>query len=91
MRGGAWSPIGDVTTTMLWIGGQITSANIMVHVIIPSLMCLIVPLIFLSFTVKGKIDPVDVIDIDQKDKTSSFERNLILGLGIGALIFVPVF
>jgi Na+/H+ antiporter NhaD/arsenite permease-like protein len=89
--GGAWSPIGDVTTTMLWIGGQITSGAIIVSLIIPSLMCLIVPLTFLSFTMKGEIEPVEVVDTEQKDKTTSFERNLILGLGIGALVFVPVF
>jgi Na+/H+ antiporter NhaD/arsenite permease-like protein len=89
--GGAWSPIGDVTTTMLWIGGQITTGGIVKGLFIPSLMCLVVPLIFLSFTMKGKIEPIEIIDVEQKNKTSSFERNLILGVGIGALIFVPVF
>jgi Na+/H+ antiporter NhaD/arsenite permease-like protein len=52
--GGAWSPIGDVTTTMLWIGGQITSGNIIIKLIGPSLVCLLVPLILVSFMVKGK-------------------------------------
>src|SRR5215207_4329363 len=47
--GGAWTPIGDVTTTMLWIGGQITTVNIMLKLFLPSMICLIVPLIFLSF------------------------------------------
>ncbi len=52
--GGAWTPIGDVTTTMLWIGGQITTLAIMKGVFLPSLACLIVPLMFLSFTLRGK-------------------------------------
>jgi Na+/H+ antiporter NhaD/arsenite permease-like protein len=51
--GGAWSPLGDVTTTMLWIGGQITALNIIKLLIIPSLVCLAVPLLFLSFRMKG--------------------------------------
>jgi Na+/H+ antiporter NhaD/arsenite permease-like protein len=76
---------------MLWIGGQITTGGIVKGLFIPSLMCLVVPLIFLSFTMKGKIEPIEIIDVEQKNKTSSFERNLILGVGIGALIFVPVF
>jgi Na+/H+ antiporter NhaD/arsenite permease-like protein len=88
--GGAWTPIGDVTTTMLWIGGQITTVNIMVKLILPSLACIIIPLILLSFSIKGKIENV-VIESKQIDPTSNFERRLILGLGIGALIFVPVF
>jgi Na+/H+ antiporter NhaD/arsenite permease-like protein len=53
--GGAWSPIGDVTTTMLWIGGQVTAVNIMIKLIIPSLICLLVPLLVLSFKLKGNI------------------------------------
>ncbi len=89
--GGAWTPIGDVTTTMLWIGGQITAGNIMIQLFIPSMVCLLVPLTILSFKLKGKIETVEVIENEQKDKTSNFERNLILGLGLGALIFVPVF
>jgi Na+/H+ antiporter NhaD/arsenite permease-like protein len=54
--GGAWSPIGDVTTTMLWIGGQITASKIIPRLILPSLVCLIVPLILLSFRMKGKVE-----------------------------------
>jgi Na+/H+ antiporter NhaD/arsenite permease-like protein len=89
--GGAWTPIGDVTTTMLWIGGQITTGSIMVALIIPSLLCLVVPLTILSLQLKGEIAPVIVSENEQKEKTSAFERNLILALGVGALIFVPVF
>ena len=89
--GGAWTPIGDVTTTMLWIGGQITTANIMIKLFIPSMVCLIIPLIFISFRIKGKIESFENTDNNQKNKTSSFEQKLILGLGITSLIFVPVF
>ncbi len=89
--GGAWSPIGDVTTTMLWIGGQITTGNIIINLFIPSLVCLIVPLTIISLKMKGKIRPIQVVEDDQKNVTSSFERNLILAVGVGALIFVPVF
>lgn len=52
--GGAWSPIGDVTTTMLWIGGQITAANIIVKLILPSIVCMVVPLLVMQFFFKRK-------------------------------------
>ena len=55
--GGAWSPIGDVTTTMLWIGGQITALNIIVKLILPSLACLLVPVLILQFMLKGEVQP----------------------------------
>jgi Na+/H+ antiporter NhaD/arsenite permease-like protein len=89
--GGAWTPIGDVTTTMLWIGGQITTVNIMVKLILPSLACLVVPLVLLSFRIKGKVENVVIAENKQVNPTNEFERKLILGLGISALIFVPVF
>lgn len=57
--GGAWSPIGDVTTTMLWIGNQITASGIVVKLIIPSMICLLVPLIIMSFVLKGDITPAE--------------------------------
>ena len=53
--GGAWTPIGDVTTTMLWIGGQISTLSIMKVMFIPSVICMLTPLIYLSFTLKGEI------------------------------------
>lgn len=89
--GGAWTPIGDVTTTMLWIGGQITTGNIMIKLILPSLACLVVPLILLSFRITGKIENTANPENKPAGLNNSFERNLVLGLGIGALIFVPVF
>ena len=53
--GGAWSPIGDVTTTMLWIGGQISSFAIIKNLFVPSMICLLVPLVYLSFKLKGNL------------------------------------
>lgn len=87
--GGAWSPIGDVTTTMLWIGGQITSSSIIPSLFLPSLVCLLVPLVVLSFSMKGNAAP-KMVDPEVK-VTSKFDRNLILFVGLGALMFVPVF
>ena len=52
--GGAWTPIGDVTTTMLWIGGQITALNIMKELFLPSVVCLVIPLLFLSWRFKNR-------------------------------------
>src|SRR5450759_1763689 len=60
--GGAWSPIGDVTTTMLWIGGQITAFKIMGKLILPSLVCLVVPLTFISFKLSGKVERTENIN-----------------------------
>lgn len=89
--GGAWSPIGDVTTIMLWINGQVTAANIIQAIIIPSLICMIVPLIVLTFTLKGEINPPEEIDGGEEYRTSDFERKLVFGLGVACLLFVPIF
>ena len=90
--GGAWSPIGDVTTTMLWIGGQLTTMTIIKTLIIPSIVTMLVPLIVLSFTMKGDVvrPTVDALE-DNSDPTTAFERNLIFFLGVAGLLFVPVF
>jgi len=91
--GGAWSPIGDVTTIMLWIGGQVTAGNIIVKLIVPSLVCMIVPLIYVSFTKKGKVvRALGRMDIEHmRNPTTRFERNLVFYMGVGGLLFVPVF
>jgi Na+/H+ antiporter NhaD/arsenite permease-like protein len=91
--GGAWSPIGDVTTTMLWIGNQVTTSGIIANLFIPSVVCLLVPLLILSMTMKGEVQRPHVKQSKQerRDPTTPFERNLVFILGIGALVFVPVF
>ncbi|GAB3389157.1 sodium:proton antiporter NhaD [Azotobacter armeniacus] len=91
--GGAWSPIGDVTTTMLWIGSQITTSGVITGLFLPSLICLLVPLLILSFRLKGEAPrprPLETPE-SRRDPTTPFERNLVLGLGLGSLLFVPVF
>jgi len=88
--GGAWTPIGDVTTTMLWIGGQISSGNIMVTLFLPSVCCLLIPLVYLSFTLKGSLGELDGQALKQEAKVVGTGR-LMLFLGVGALIFVPIF
>ena len=88
--GGAWSPIGDITTTMLWIGEQITVIPTIVDLIIPSLVCMFVPLIILgqSRIMKGDFPKAETVTVH---KTTQFERTLILVLGVSCLLFVPVF
>ena len=89
--GGAWSAIGDVTTTMLWIGGQISPVSIIEAVFVASLINLVVPLAVVSRFLKGKdIVPPPVVDSEQS-RTNLFERNLVFYLGLGILIMVPVF
>ncbi len=89
--GGAWSPIGDVTTTMLWIGGQITAFKIIAKLILPSLFCLIVPLIFISFKLKGKVERTENIHNTQRKSLPHKEQKIVLFSGITVLILVPVF
>ena len=91
--GGAWSPIGDVTTIMLWIGGQVTAANIITSVIVPSLVCMIVPLIYLTFKLKGNVKrPSHSETIEHvKNLTTPFEKKFIFLLGLTGLLFVPIF
>lgn len=87
--GGAWSPIGDVTTTMLWIGGQISAASIMKSILIPSIVCAAVPLIYLTFTLKGTLGDFKESKNTEGSKVTS--GNLMLAIGVGALISVPIF
>ncbi len=87
--GGAWSPIGDVTTTMLWIGGQITVGNIILKTFIPSLVCFLIPAFIISRQMKGNVEKIQRV----KDENMSpvRDRNIVFFIGIGALLFVPVF
>lgn len=88
--GGAWSPIGDVTTTMLWIGGQISAGGIVKSLFLPSVVCLLVPLLCLTFILKGSLVS------DEFQKTENLPENstagkIMLVVGISALVFVPIF
>ena len=90
--GGAWSPIGDVTTIMLWIGGQVTSANIIAKLILPSLVCLTLPLLWLSFTTKGTLERPDLkVKDGHGGDLSKGEKYLVFFLGLGTLLGVPLF
>jgi Na+/H+ antiporter NhaD/arsenite permease-like protein len=88
--GGAWSPIGDVTTTMLWIGRQITAGAIIPNVIIPSLVSLLLPLSILSFVMKGEVKR-PVIKEHIEHQASRRDQRLVFTLGVGGLLMVPVF
>lgn len=88
--GGAWSPIGDVTTTMLWIGGQISAVNIITRIFIPSLISMIVPLGVLSFVMKGSVERPFLANETYK-KLSKSQQSLVLTVGLCLLLFVPVF
>lgn len=88
--GGAWTPIGDVTTTMLWIGGQISAFSIMKSLFIPSFISLAVPLIVLSFTLKGDVKR-PVVATETYKMLSRKQQIFILILGISMLIMVPIF
>jgi Na+/H+ antiporter NhaD/arsenite permease-like protein len=89
--GGAFSPIGDVTTTMLWIGGQISPLNIMKQTFLASLVCMVVPTLIINYMIKGKIELRANVENSLNFNTNSFERNLIFYVGIGCLLFVPLF
>lgn len=92
--GGAWSPIGDVTTTMLWIKGQLPDTyTIVTHIFIPSMVCLLVPLAYLSFRMKGELKrPIKSEAAEHYlNPTSDFERKLVFGVGVLGLLFVPAF
>ena len=90
--GGAWSPIGDVTTTMLWIGGQITTLAIIKGLFLASLVNLIAPLLFVSHSMKGKLISTQTKTYNTSSiLTSNFERNTMFYFGLGILVLVPVF
>jgi len=88
--GGAWTPIGDVTTTMLWIGGQISTVNIMKTLFIPSVICMVTPLIYLSFTLKGTLGETHEHHVKNEEEMIGGGK-LMLILGVAALVSVPIF
>ncbi|MBL7932347.1 MAG: sodium:proton antiporter NhaD [Bacteroidia bacterium] len=88
--GGAWSPIGDVTTTMLWIGGQITAQNIVIKLILPSLTTLLVPLLVLSFKLKGHVErPLE--SFERRSDLTAVQQSIVFFAGMLILVLVPVF
>jgi Na+/H+ antiporter NhaD/arsenite permease-like protein len=89
--GGAWSPIGDVTTIMLWVAGKVSTGAVMTHALIPSLVSMIIPLIIVSFVERGEIDASQRPKEDKNLKVPAWQRNLIFFMGVAALVFVPVF
>ena len=90
--GGAWTPIGDVTTTMLWIGGQVTTVEIMKGLFIPSMINLLVPLAATAWILRGRLVEAPVREINHGQiETTAFERQLMFFLGLGILVAVPAF
>ena len=90
--GGAWTPIGDVTTTMLWIGGQITALPIIKGLFVPAMVSLLVPLAAVAWQLRGQpVQAPERIDTEGSGGTSAFERQLMFALGLGILVAVPVF
>jgi Na+/H+ antiporter NhaD/arsenite permease-like protein len=89
--GGAWSPIGDVTTTMLWIGGQISAFKIVIKLILPSLICLIIPLTIISFKMKGSVERAANSAGHRVNSLPESHQKIVLFSGVSVLILVPVF
>lgn len=87
--GGCFSPIGDVTTTMLWVANKLTPVTIITHLFLPSLVCMAIPLAFSMIKIKGHINKVDLKKKESPNSPS--EKTFIFGLGIALLLFVPVF
>lgn len=96
--GGAWSPIGDVSTTMLWIGGQVTTTALITNLILPSMVSLAAPLLYMTFAMKGSLKALPVLSaeatsasFDAKNGVSRNQGRLMLGAGVLGLLFVPLF
>ncbi|MDR0659728.1 MAG: sodium:proton antiporter NhaD [Prevotellaceae bacterium] len=89
--GGAWTPIGDVTTTMLWVSGNISAGAIITSLFLPSLTCILVPLIAFSFMSKGNVEPPVIQSRDEEHALPDKLSRSILIVGVGALIAVPIF
>lgn len=89
--GGAWSPIGDVTTIMLWIDGQVTTWNIILKLILPSLVCLVLPLLWIGLSMKGNITRREVQEDPNVARVSKREQYTVFFLGLATLLGVPLF
>ena len=90
--GGAWTPIGDVTTTMLWIGGQVTTVKIMKGLFMPSMINLLVPLSVTAYMLRGRLVEAPPREVNAGQiETTAFERQLMFFMGLGILVAVPAF
>lgn len=89
--GGAWSPIGDVTTTMLWIGNKVTTDMLIAYLLVPSLLCMIVPVFIASFLTPFKGNLESSVETTPEEKHDTTFSALMLYLGLGMILFVPVF
>ena len=89
--GGAFSPIGDVTTIMLWIKGVITTQGVLTEIFIPSLVSMVIPAAIISLSLKGKFDKEQNLPKADVSQFTKAQRNIIFWLGVGGLVFVPIF
>lgn len=89
--GGAWSPIGDVTTIMLWVAGKISTLNIITVTFLASFVSMLVPVLILSFTLKGNMERPEPTTTRKADDIPVWQSKLVFAVGIAALLFVPVF
>ena len=91
--GGAWSPIGDVTTTMLWIGNKVSTLGLIERLVIPSIVCIVIPVLIASFTkpFQGDITPSGRDFDSKRQQEKLLSSQMMLFIGLGALIFVPIF
>ncbi len=90
--GGAWSPIGDVTTIMLWIKGNISAIGVIKETIVASIVCLIVPVLGISTMLKGELEKSTEIQTGNSlSSVSKRQSKIVLAIGVGSLVFTPVF
>ncbi|MBR1881972.1 MAG: sodium:proton antiporter NhaD [Muribaculaceae bacterium] len=90
--GGAFSPIGDVTTIMLWNAGLISAAGVIKELFLPSVVSMVVPAFMLQFFLRGKLDVKDApAEVTAAQQLTGWERKVVFFLGVGGLIFVPIF
>ncbi len=89
--GGAFSPIGDVTTIMLWIKGVITTQGVITEIFIPSLVSMVIPALILQYQLSGKFDKEQNLKVAEISAFTKTQRNIIFWLGVGGLCFVPIF
>lgn len=90
--GGAWSPIGDVTTIMLWIKGNISAVGVIKETLLASIVCLIVPTLGISTMLKGELEKTPEVQTGNTvSLISKLQSKIVLGIGVGFLVFTPVF